>query len=470
MTLQSRLWAETKALLSLAWPVMLAHLQWILLNLIDTVMVGRYATDQLADLSAARILSWTALVILIGLLSGIVVFVARADGAKTPVVCGQIFRQALLYAAVIGTSAGLILWHIALPVLSATGMAPSMARGGADYVQIQAISFLPAVLQYCGNFFLEGISRPRPAMLITLLTLPLNALFNWLLIYGQFGLPEMGAQGAAWGTLLAILIGVILTHLYIWRMRDRAHYGLTSSRTLSWGASLVTLWREGKALRRFGIVPGLASGFEIGGFSVISAIGTTLGAVPTAAFQAVVSLHMLSLTLSSGLATAAAVRVGNAVGARATHEIILRGWLATLIAASSTALAALLFITIPTPLLAGFSIDQAVISLGAQMLVLLAPFLVFDAAQLTLLFSLRAAGDQVVAGVMQVSAFFIVMCGSAWWLTLHTSLGALGLPLALGLGCLVACILMASRFLWLTRSQGRHIRLPDEKGESAAAT
>jgi MATE family multidrug resistance protein len=442
---------------------MLAHLQWILLNLIDTIMVGRYATDALADLSAARILSWTTMVILIGLLSGIVVFVARADGAKEPAQCGQIFRQALLYACVIGSVAAILLFLFALPVLRATGMAADMAQGGADYVYIQALSFLPAVLQYCGNFFLEGISRPRPAMLITLFTLPLNALFNWLLIYGQFGLPEMGALGAAWGTLLAILIGVVLTHLYIWRMKDRAHYGLIRTMSDPWPAKLVRLWREGKALRRFGIVPGIASGFEIGGFSVVSAIGTTLGAVPTAAFQAVVSLHMLSLTLSSGLATAAAVRVGNAVGAGTTQEIILRGWLATAVAAASTALAALVFVIIPTPLLASFSQDSSVIILGVQMLLVLAPFLVFDAAQLTLLFSLRAAGDQVVAGVMQVSAFFIVMCGSAWWFTLHTSLGALGLPLSLGAGCLVAGILMAARFLWLTRSQGRHIPLPSAK-------
>jgi multidrug resistance protein, MATE family len=445
--------SEALRLLTLAWPVMLAHLQWIALNAIDTAMVGHYATDELANLGAARILTWTFFVVMMGLISGVVVFTARADGAKTYDQCGAVFRQGALFAALLGAVGCGLLWLLAQPVLQVTGMAPSMVQGGALFAQVIASGFIANMLQINGNFFLEGISRPRPVMVISLSTLPVNVLMNWLLIYGKFGLPELGATGAAIGTVISVVFGAALTWLYIYRMRDAARYGIGAP------GGWRTAWPDGKALRRFGIAPGIAGGFEVGGFSVVSAIGTTLGAVPTAAFQAVVSLHMLSLTLSSGLASAAAVRVGNAVGASELGAIARRGWLAAAMAAGSAALVALLFWLTPGIMLAPFTVDPAMLALGTQMLVVLAPFLLFDGAQMSLLYALRAAGDQVIGGAMQIGAFFVVMCGSAWWFTLHSALGPLGLPLALGLGCLAAFLLMGARFLWICRGQGQFINV-----------
>lgn len=447
---------EIRTLLNLAWPVMLAHVQWLALNLIDTIMVGRFSTIELSYLASGRILTWTVLTICIGFMFGVTVLVARAHGAGTLTQCGAILRQGIVYGGVLGIGAILFLSVLSTPILHMLGVPPAMVAGGAAFVQIMVLSFAPNLVTTAGNYFLEGISRPRPVMVISLSTLPLNMLLNWLFIYGNAGLPAMGARGAALGTVLSVLVGMVATLVYIWRMRDGQVYGI--------GETWRGAWRSAKELRRFGLAPGIASGFEIGGFSILSAYGASLGSVTAAAFQAVVSLHIASLAITLGMASAAAVRVGNAVGAREKGAIARRGWLASFFAMGSVAVVAGFYLAFPEAMLRPFTNDPDMLALGVKMLLVLAPFLLFDGGQITLLFALRAAGDQVVAGAVQITSFFLVMTGSGWWFVHKTSLGALGLPLALGLGCLVAWALMAARFTSVSKNP------PALRGSSQASS
>lgn len=434
---------EIRRLVTLAWPVMLAHFQWLALNLIDTAMVGRYDTDELAYLGAARILNWTWFAVSMGLISGVTVFAARADGAGTQDQCGAVLRQGIAFALLIGLVGLLVMLLFSEALLLLAGMPADMAAGGASFARIYALCFLPSLVATCGNYFLEGISRPRPVMVISLTTLPINAALNWLFIYGNFGVPEMGANGAALGTVIAVLIGASATLGYIWTMPDRARYGI--------GQSWTGAWASGRALRSFGIVPGIASGFEMAGFAVLATLAGTFGAVTAAAFQAVFSLHILSLSVTMGMTSAAAVRVGNAVGAREREEVARRGWLACAMAAASVGIVALVYLAAPGWALSFFTTDQAMLALAEPMLVILAPFLLFDGAQFTLLFALRAAGDQVVAGWLQIAGFCVTMGVAAWLAIRVFDMGPMALPAALGLGCVAAFVLMAGRWLIISR-------------------
>lgn len=434
---------EMGKLATLAWPVMVAHFQWIALNLIDTGMVGRYATQELAYMGAGRVLNWTWFAVSMAMVSGVTVFAARADGARTPELCGAALRQGLLFALVLGAAGTLVLALFARPLLLVIGIPADMAINAAAFVQIYALCFLPSLMATCGNYFLEGISRPLPIMLFSLITLPINAALNWVFIFGNLGAEPMGALGAALGTVIAVVIGAVLTLGYIWTMPDRARFGI--------GRSWRGAWREGRELRRFGAVPGLASGFETAGFAVLTSMASTLGATTAAAFQAVFSLHLLSLCITMGMCSAAAVRVGNAVGAKERAEVARRGWLACAMAAGSVGSIALVYLAAPEWALHFFTADAAMLNEAVTLLVVLAPFLLFDGAQFTLLFALRAAGDQVVAGWMQILGFFLSMSLAAWLLVRVMDMGSIGLSMALATGCLVTFLLMAGRWIVISR-------------------
>lgn len=436
--------AEIGRLSALAWPVALTHLQWIALNVVDVIMLGHASTEELGYFGAGRLGNWVALIIGIAALTGVQVFAARAEGAGDKAACGAVFRQGVLFALAMAFGMMIPTLLFAEPILRVAGVPPELAGGGAAALMAMALNFPGQFLLAAASLFLEGLSRPRVAMTVAILTVPLNILFNWILIFGAGGIPAMGAVGAALGTALANLVGAALLLAYVARMPGRDAYGI--------GGSWRGAWREGRALRRFGLAPGIASGFENSGFAVLIALSTQFGAAVAGAFQVMISVHVVTIVLPLGFASAAAVRVGNAVGAGEQGEIARRAWLAI-----GLALVALLpwtaaYLLAPDLLATPFSDDPAVRTAAVAMIVAMAAFLWADAVQIVSVFALRAAGDQVAAGVIQAVSYFGVMTSLGWLFVHRFDTGPSGIALAMGLGLATAAVAAVLRLRWLTKS------------------
>lgn len=450
--------SEARRLLTLAWPITLTNLQWILLNLIDTALVGHASTRELGHLSAGRAITYVAVVMAIAMLSGILVFAARADGAGERARCGDVLRQGLLFAAALGTAACLILIPGADWLVRVAGTPEELREGGAFYIRMMALAYPPQFLFLAASYFMEGISRPRVAMWINIATLPLNALFAWVLIGGRFGLPALGAGGAALGTALAVSVAAAALFVYIGRMPNAAEFGirgLTGPVVARWRRA----WGEGAALRGFAVAPGVSAGLELTGFSILIALSTGFGAATAGAFQAAVAYHNLSLAFSLGVGSAAGVRVGNAVGAGDWGEIARRGWIAAGLAFAVAIVLAVLFRLGAPILVPVISDDPAVVALGIDMLRRLALWLPFDGVQLVFLFALRALGDQVMSGVISIACFFVLMGGLGWWLVERTGAGPMALVDALIVGFVAAMLLMGGRFGGRARRAARRGRI-----------
>jgi multidrug resistance protein, MATE family len=199
------------------------------------------------------------------------------------------------------------------------------------------------------------------------------------------------------------------------------------------------------SLAWFGFVPAIAASLELAGFSWLIALSTQLGAVTAGAFQAMFSLHNLVFSLAIGFGSAAGVRVGNAVGAGEPGEagprtLIAAGLTLVVIGAISAAFA--LFAHI---LIAPFSDDRAVLALAGPMLMLMAPFMLFDGIQYVLSYALRSLGEQIWAGINSIIGFFLVTGVLGWWLA-RTGWGAQGLVWAAGLGMITTAALQLLRF------------------------
>ena len=198
-------WQDIRRLWALAWPVTLVHLVTIGISVTDVAMVSRYSASELAYLGIARLLYWLGIVISADLLLGLNVFPAREDGAGRQKQCGRIYRQGALYAWVLGIVVIILELLLARPVLSAFGYAEDMVANGAEYLHITALG-IPYYLWITASFlFMQGISRPKPGMVIMISILPLNIILNAVLIQGLSGLPALGASGAALATILSLI-------------------------------------------------------------------------------------------------------------------------------------------------------------------------------------------------------------------------------------------------------------------------
>ena len=429
--------AHLRETMRLALPVMLARLGVLTIVTMDTAMSGHASGDDLAWYAIAIAPQIPLLLVGIGLLMGTVVLVAQAVGAGTPERCGAIWRTALVHAAVAGAvMAAACMFGESF--LLATGQPEDIAAGGGRV--LVAIGFgMPAMLLYVAtSFFLEGIGRPVPGMVIIIAANVLNVILNWLLIFGHGGFPALGAEGAAiassivrWGMFAAAA-------LYVLRFVHRRRFGITAAADRS--------ERLGVRMRRIGLPMSIAHGLEASAFAVMTLIAGLLGAAQVGGFSVPMNLLALAFMGAIGLSTAASVRVGNAVGRGDRAGVRWAGWMAVGVAAIYLAVIAVVFVLVPDRLAALYTADAAVLAIAAPAIIVGAIAAIPDGAQAVLLGALRGASDVWPATFLYIFSFWGVMVPLGYWLAVPRGLGATGLMFAVVAGTTVATLLLGWRF------------------------
>jgi MATE family multidrug resistance protein len=440
--------AEAGRILRLAWPIMLTSLNWTLMHLIDVAVVGHYGTAELAALGSSRIVTFIVLVMGFAGLTGILVFAARADGAKNNAETGDIFRSGLMLALLLGVASALVLGLFAFDLLGLFGVEPSLRRPGANVVQAMALGFPAQLLLGASSYFLEGISRPRRVMSVNLVMLPFNGLLAWAWVGGHFGLPALGAVGAALATATISWLGALAMILIVWLLPHAAERRV---RDFS-GPALRRALKGVGPLAWFGLVPAIGAMLELAGFSTLMVLSTRLGNAAAGAFQAMLSIHNIAFALSMGFGSAAGVRVGNAVGAGERAQAWPRAMTAAALAALLLGLISLLLVFAAHALVWPFSDDPEVLGLAALMLSIMGAFLMFDGLQYVFGAALRSLGEQVWAGVNGIIGFFLITGGSGI-LLVRNGWGAEGLALAAGIGMFATAALQFGRCWYVLRAR-----------------
>jgi multidrug resistance protein, MATE family len=446
MPLSPALSAEMRRILALAWPVVLTSLNWTILHVTDVAVVGLAGTGEAAALGASRSLTFPGIVIGLGWLTGVLVYVSRADGAGDLRETGRVLHQGMVLALVLGVLSTLALFLWPEPMLLGLGVAPGTAPAAARVVQVMALAYPFQLIIVATSFFLEGVSRPRRVAVVNLSILPLNAVLALVLATGQFGLPALGAVGAALATAIASAIGAAGMVGAAWTLPRAAQRGVHDLSELGTRESWAGAWR----LARFGAVPAIASGLELIGFAILIALSTQLGAATAHAFQIVFSIHNVTFAFALGLGSAAGVRAGNAVGEGVPEQAFRRSAIAAMLAAGVTGMLSLLLMVLAMPVVALFPATEDVHMLAAAMLVVWAPFILFDGVQVVFVYALRSLGDQVMAGVNGIIAFFVIT-GGAGVLLVHGGHGTYGLVFASGIGMVAAALLHGLRLALVRR-------------------
>lgn len=429
---------QVRRTLRLALPVMGGRIGLVLLITVDTAMTGRAGTEALAHYGIALAPHFFLLVTGIGLLVGTVVLTGQADGAGRQAECGAIWRRALAIGALMGLASGAVLLAGSETILRWLGQSPAIAEGGGRALAAFGPG-MPAFLMYIATvFFLEGIGRPWPGMLIALAANPVNAALNWLMIEGHLGLPGWGAMGAASATTATRWLMLAALVVYVWRMRDAATYGVRAAPPGRPGGV--------RRLLRLGVPFAAGTGLESAAFSAIVSLAGVLGATALAATQVSVNVIAMAFMLAIGMSTATAVRVANAVGRADRQGLAAAGWLgAGLVAGLMCAVGAT--IAAGREVIAALYTDDAeVVAVAVPALAVVAVIVLFDGLQAVLLGSLRASGDVLVPTAMHAVSFWVVAVPSAYAVGHLAGGGAPGLLLGLLAGLATASLLLGLRF------------------------
>ena len=283
--------------------------------------------------------------------------------------------------------------------------------------------------------YLQGVHAVRPVMAALVSANLVNAFGNWVLIWGHFGVPALGINGSAWATVgarvyMAAFLGVAIGREH--RKRGAAH----TSIPFVFEAARV------RRLLALGLPAASQVTLEVGVFAAVSALAGTLDPVSLGAHQIALNIAALAFMVPLGLASAAAVRVGHAVGAADGRRAVQAGWTALAVGAIITGSIGVLLIVTPTPMLRVFTDDPQLLSIGVRLLSIAAVFQLFDGTQAVATGVLRGVGDTRTPMAVNVVGHWAFGLPAGWWLCFRRGWGVAGLWVGLSIGLIfVAAVL-----------------------------
>lgn len=438
-------------MLALAAPVIVAELGWVAMGIVDTLIVGRLGPDAIGAVGVASALFIAVAVFAMGLLLGLDPLVAQAFGAGRIEECHH-WLIAGVWLAILATPpiVGVVyLMNAAMPLLGLPAGVLTLAR---PYLAVIGWSLAPFLLYMAFRRYLQAMGIVRPVTYTLIAANVVNALFNWVLVFGHFGAPAFGVIGSAYATLAAR--GVMAASLFIVILRRERHMQPRLREAPLW-PDLARVRR----LFRLGFPAGAQMLLEVGVFASATALAGRVSTNALAAHQ--IAIHMASVTfmIPYGLASAAAVRVGHAVGRRDPAGAIVSGWTAIGLGVSFMAAAALVFLTVPASLIRAFSADPEVVAIGVRLLFVAAIFQLFDGLQGVTTGALRGLGDTRTAMLWNLGGHWAIGLPLGYLLCFRWGFGLVGLWWGLSVGLMICGIGLVA--VW--RIKGGAARSPKPK-------
>jgi len=454
LTQNLRLWRrEIRPTLALALPIMAGMVSQMLMGLADTVMVGHVGVVPLAAAAFVNAVAHLPLVFGLGLLSSIAVLTAQAYGARRSREAGELLRHGLLLSVATGGAAMLGVFAL-YPLLPWLGQPPEVVAAARVYLLLFGVSLFPALVAHGCKQFAEALKHPWAPTLVLLGGVLLNVWLNWILIYGNWGAPALGLEGAGWATVLARLVMMLVLLGYVLRAPS-----LRKFQPARWRAAL--RWHWFQKLLKLGWPVASQHLFEVSAFAFAAVMMGWISADAIAAHQIAISCAALSFMFVLGLGAAACIRVGHAYGAGQFVRMRRIGFGAIGLAAGIMTLFGVVFMLAGKPIAGWFIASPTVVALTAQLLVVAALFQIADGVQVTSLSALRGLGDVRAPAMIAVLAYWVLAVPLGWWLAFRAEWGAVGIWTGLALGLGVAALSLAWRFhRQAHHTAGRRRRVP----------
>src|SRR2546422_3519238 len=328
-----------------------------------------------------------------------------------------------------------LIW-LAGPMLAPFRVDPKVLGFAISYTRALAWGLLPLLLYFALRRCLQAMNLVKPVAFALVTANLVNALGNWVLIYGKWGAPALGLVGSGWSTSIArVYMAAVLVGYLLWY--DRKH------RTDLLRTPIEPDLRRIRRLIALGLPAGLQITLEIGVFTVATALIGRLGAVPLASHQIAMNTIAFTYMIPLGISSAAAVRVGQALGRNDPRGAADAGGTAIVFGAAFMSLAAIALVVFPRWIARIFTPDEAVIRTAINLLAAGAAFQLFDGIQTVATGALRGAGDTRTPMVCHLAAYWFIGLPLGAWLCFWRGWGAIGLWVGLSLALiLIGCVLL----------------------------
>ena len=438
-----------------------AQLAQMGMGVTDAVMAGNYSSMDLAGVALGGSVFWPVMMLMMGLLQALTPTISQLNGANRVAEIGEVVRQGMWLALFGGLSAAILLNHIGV-VYDWMDVEPESAQISISYLQMCSYG-IPALLMFFSlRFLADGTGFTRPALFISIAALLLKIPLNYVLIYGKFGLPELGGVGCGVAQAIIMWFQLALITLVVTRKR---FYSTTWMSKLSWPQ-----WVHIKPLLALGIPIGATIFAEMGLFSITTLLLGRFGSEVVSSHNIAMNLNGVLFMPALALGMASTIRIGfrigsgEVAGARSTALIAM---LSTITVAFLGCIAIFFF---REDMVSLYTQEENVVRLSATLLLFVVFFLVFDASQATAAGALRGYKDTRTPMWIALFSYWGVglplecILGFGW---IGEPMGLYGFWIGLAVGVGTAAVLLSTR-LWMTSRNLERIKKFSNLEDAAA--
>ncbi len=437
---------DSSTILRLAIPAILTQLSLTLVEVVDTIFIGRLGPIPLAASALIMLIIWNVRMMAEGLGVGLTTCISRMIGAEDTKNASLYFRTGLIGFIVLGILLVPVFRFTHTGIFRAMRMPANLFPDSRAYFSL-FIYFIPFVYMLTAlQFGFRAAGDTRTPMIVGIIMNLINVFLDWVLIFGKLGLPAFGVRGAAAASVSSFVIGSVIL--------------LAVSARKNWGPfragrffSFPHLWK----IIRFGIPATIERiTMSVSQIVVMAVAVNPLGSYSVAAFQVVLRLASLSFMPGFGFSIAASTMVGQSLGAedpeQASRLVLKSVGFAALIFAG----VAVLYFSIPNSLITLFTDTKEILDLARQPLRIYAVMAVFLAPTMVFGGGLRGAGDTRFPMLAMFGSRFLVRIPVCWLLSIHAGLGLPGVWIGMCSDFFIRAVLLSIKF---KRGSWKHIQI-----------
>ena len=437
---------QFKSTLSLGLPLIAMTLTQSVIHLIDTIMVGWYGVTELAAAVLGTTFFFVFFIMGSGFAAAVMPLVSEAVAGGKEVVIRRVTRMGIWLSVLYAISVIPIIFFSG-KILEFLGQDPELSNMAQTYLRYVCVSMAPALIIMVLRSYLSALERTTVFLWIIISSLLLNTTLNWVLIFGNLGMPELGLVGAALASTITQIITTLILIIYIIKDKELSKYAI-------FRRIYKIDWNVFGTVFNLGWPIGLTWLAEVLSFAGTAIIIGLIGTIPLAAHGIALQIVSISFMFHLGLSQACTVKISYYLEKKDIDSLGKGIIAAFVLSLMLVILAVLIFLFLPEQILGAFLAPDdpsrgLIIALGTTLLMMAAIFQVFDSGQVMILGSLRGFKDTKVPMLMAAFGYWVVGLPSSYYLGIYLDFGAPGVWVGLALGLAVVCFLLSLRFKFI---------------------
>jgi len=427
-------------------PILVTQVALYMMTFFDILMTGRYDTYHLAGVTIGSSFWVPVYTGLAGILMGLTPIIAQYIGARLQKEVRPSVQQGLYVSVALAAIVFAIILFAVAPILEAMPLEAEVRIVAADYLTGMSFGLLPLFAYTVLRSFFDALGATRVSMFIILLSAPINIFINYLLIYGNWGFPELGGAGAGYASGITYWLVFLIACSVAWKRRPFKEYALFKE----WEKVSFKKW---KVILFIGVPIGISIFVETSIFSAVTLMMSNYSTAVISAHQIALNftslLYMLPLSISMG----ATILVGQAVGAGQMRDAKQYSYLGVGLAIALSFISIAILLVFRTPIASLYTIDGQIIGLATQFFIYAALFQLSDAIQAPVQGALRGYKDVNMTFIMAIVSYWVLGLPIGYLMATYTDLGPYGYWVGLIAGLTVGAITLTLRLNYIQKKK-----------------